>query len=129
MALKDKSFFSPKRLSASISFALEGLFLALRKEKNIHFHLLAAIVVTAAGIIFKLSQIEWLFIAICIFGVFSLELMNSAVEKTVDLVVKDFRPLAKQAKDLAAAAVLVYAVMTVIVGLIIFLPKIIRLFW
>jgi undecaprenol kinase len=58
-------------------------------------------------------------------GMLSLELMNTAVERVVDLATKDYHPLAKQAKDIAAGAVFIYAALSVIIGAIIFLPKII----
>ena len=58
-------------------------------------------------------------------GMLSLELMNTAIERAVDLITKDYHPLAKAAKDAAAGAVFVYALLSVIIGLIIFIPKII----
>ncbi len=71
-----------------------------------------------------LSAIEWMFISFAICGVLALELVNTAIERVVDLVTKDIHPLAKQAKDVAAGAVLLYAILSVIIGCIIFLPKI-----
>jgi len=64
-----------------------------------------------------------MFISCAICGVLALELVNTAVERVVDLVTKEFQPLAKQAKDVAAGAVLLYAILSVVIGCIIFLPK------
>ena len=76
-----------------------------------------------AGIILKLSQVEWC-ICLGLFGlVMALELVNTAVESVVDLVTSEYKPLAKIAKDTAAGAVLIAAIMAAIAGLIIFVPK------
>jgi len=87
-------------------------------------HCVAAVLVITFSIYFQLSAVEWLFILFAVGGVFALELINTAIERTVDLCTKDFHLLAKQAKDIAAGAVLVYAILSVIIGCIIFLPKI-----
>lgn len=129
MGYKDKHPFSYHRLKASFSFAIQGLLHAFKTEKNIHVHVLAGIIAVLCGVIFRINRYEWLFLVICIFGMFVLELINSAIERTVDLVTDKFKPLAQQAKDLAAGAVLVYAIMTVVIGLIIFLPKLLSFFW
>lgn len=118
--------FQWKRFLSSFRFALNGLRIAL-KEPNFRFHLTAAAAVVAAGFFFALSPIEWLFILVMIFGVLTLEVINTAIEKTVDLVTKDYQLLAKQAKDLAAGAVLLFSILAVLVGMIIFLPKALEL--
>ncbi|MFK2824404.1 diacylglycerol kinase family protein [Bacillus sp. B190/17] len=123
----DKKAFRWKRFKHSFRFALNGLKIAA-KEPNFRFHMAAASVVTAAGFILSLSRIEWLFILIMIFGVMVFEVINTAVEKTVDLVTKEYHPLAKEAKDLAAGAVLLFSFLSILIGAIIFLPKIWRLF-
>ena len=91
-------------------------------------HSLLAILVILAGLFFSISKIEWLFVLLCIAGMFSLEMLNTAIEKAVDLVTVEYHPLAKIAKDLAAGAVLVYTVYSIIVGMIVFLPKVIDFF-
>ena len=86
-------------------------------------HCLAVILVTAAGIAFGISATEWC-ICLLLFGmVVSLELVNTAVEAVVDLVTEEKKPLAKLAKDTAAGAVLIAAIMAAVSGVIIFLPK------
>ncbi|MBD8003605.1 diacylglycerol kinase family protein [Bacillus sp. Sa1BUA2] len=128
MAWKGRNAFSFGRLLASFTYAIQGLRHAIKTEKNFQIHLSAALIVSICGFVFRLGRIEWVFILICIFGMIALELLNSAIEKTVDLVTEEIKPLAKQAKDMAAGAVMVYAIMTVVIGLIIFIPKIMELF-
>jgi undecaprenol kinase len=126
MDLKDRGVFSRRRLAKSFRFAFQGIHHAFQNEKNFRFHMTAALLVAGCGIFFQLNKIEWLFIIICIFGMFALELINSALERAIDLVTEEYRVLAKQAKDMAAGAVLIYAMMTVLIGLMIFLPKIFK---
>ena len=88
-------------------------------------HAFSAILVVIAGLIFQVSAIEWLFLFLSIFLVVSFEIVNSAIENVVDLASDyHFSMLAKNAKDMAAGAVLVISGFAVITGLIIFVPKI-----
>ena len=90
-------------------------------------HCMAMVLVIAAGIILKLSITEWC-ICLVLFGVIlALELVNTAIEAVVDLVTEEYRPLAKLAKDTAAGAVLIASIMAAGTGLLIFLPKVLRL--
>lgn len=111
-------------LQKSFGYAFEGIFTGIKKERNMKIHCIMAVLVIAAGIILKLSPIEWC-ICLTLFGlVMALELVNTAVEAVVDLVMGETRhPLAKIAKDTAAGAVLIAALMSAIAGLIIFVPK------
>ena len=122
MGLKDNLSLHPKRLFSSFRFAGNGLKLALH-EPNIRVHAAAGIFVSAAGFIFELTRIEWCVLLLTIACVVSLEIVNTAIEKTVDLVTEEYRPLAKMAKDLAAGAVLFFACVAVIIGCILFIPK------
>ncbi|MFD1705442.1 diacylglycerol kinase family protein [Siminovitchia sediminis] len=128
MAWKDNHPFSLRRLAKSFTYAFQGILYAIKNEKNFQIHVLAALAVMVCGILLQLNKIEWLFIIICIFGMFSLELMNTAIERAVDHHSKEISPVAKQAKDLAAGAVLVYALMSIVIGSVIFLPKFAALF-
>ena len=112
------------RFFKGFHYAWQGILYGVKKEANFKFHLSAAIIVCIAAFSFSINKIEWLFVLTAIGGMLALELINTAIEKVVDLVTEEFHPLAKAAKDAAAGAVLVYAIFSAIVGLIIFLPKI-----
>ncbi|MFN2745286.1 MULTISPECIES: diacylglycerol kinase family protein [Bacillus] len=111
------------RLRKSFSHAFTGILKTFMSERNFQIHTGAAIVVIACGFIFRLTASEWAVILILIGGVLALELMNTAVEHAVDLFTKENHPLAKAAKDAAAGAVCVFAFVSCIIGLLIFLPK------
>ena len=95
--------------------------------ENLRIHILVMILVIVIGIILKISKIEWI-ICIILFGfVISLELINTAIENVVDLITIERKINAKIAKDVSAAAVLIAAVISVIIGLIIFVPKLLEI--
>ena len=109
---------------SSLEFALTGIFTAFKEEKNMRSHVLSAVAAIIAGLIFRISATEWLLLLLSIFLVIAFEIMNSAVENVVDLASDyHFSMRAKNAKDMAAGAVLVVSGFAVIAGLIIFLPK------
>ena len=109
---------------SSLEFALTGIFTAFKEEKTMRSHVLSALAAIIAGLIFRISATEWLFLLLSIFLVIAFEIMNSAVENVVDLASDyHFSMRAKNAKDMAAGAVLVVSGFAVITGLIIFLPK------
>ena len=115
------------RLFKSFKYAYEGLKYAFKYEQNILVHFLATILVIIAGIFFKISMTEWLVLTLIIGLVIATELINTSIEATIDLVTKEVHPLAKVAKDTAAAAVLIFGITAIIIGLIIFVPKFIEL--
>ena len=117
-----------KKFLLSFTYPIKGLKYAYRNEQNLAVDVGVALLVTIAGFIFKLNLVEWAILALTIGLVISCELINTAIEAVVDLVTEDYHSLAKVAKDTAAAAVFVFAIIAVIVGLIIFLPKVIALF-
>lgn len=106
----------------SFTYAFEGISTAV-KQQNMKFHLLSAVVVLIAGFLTGLSVIEWCVIIAVIAIVISLEMVNTAIEALVDLASPKLHPLAKVAKDVAAGAVLVFAIASVIIGGLIFFPK------
>lgn len=116
--------FSIKERIASFKYALNGLKIILETQHNFMIHLIAAILVTAAGLFFHVSNIEWIIIIITIAIVLCIEAINTSIEKLTDLVSPDYDEQAGKVKDIAAAAVLIAAIASVIVGVIIFLPKI-----
>ncbi len=90
-------------------------------------HLVCSIIVIGASFYFSITRLEWLFILIAIGGMLAFEIVNTAVERVVDLVTDEYHPLAKQAKDLAAGAVFLYAILSVIIGVVIFIPYLLKL--
>ncbi|RCW17723.1 UDP kinase [Streptococcus gallolyticus] len=131
MDLRDNN--SPKKwknrtLVASMEFAITGIITAFKEERNMRKHMVSAILAIIAGAVFRISAIEWLFLLLAIFLVITFEIINSAIENVVDLASNyHFSMLAKNAKDMAAGAVLVISGYAVLTGLIIFVPKIIAL--
>ncbi|MEE3392840.1 MAG: diacylglycerol kinase family protein [Lachnospiraceae bacterium] len=113
-------------LIKSFKYAFEGIFNCIRAERNIKIHITAAMLVTIAGAVLHISKTEWL-ICLLLFGlIIGLELMNTAVEAVVDLAADGkWYSLAKKAKDTAAGSVLIASIFAAIIGLIIFLPKVI----
>ena len=115
------------RLFKSFKYAFEGILYTLKYEQNMLIHIMATILVILLGLIVKLSIIEWLFCILFIGIVIATELINSSIEAVVDLISPDKNSLAKVAKDTASGAVLIFALTSLIGGLIIFVPKIIIL--
>ena len=120
----NKRKWKNRDVRSSVEFALTGIFTAFKEEKNMRSHVLSALAAIIAGLIFRISATEWLLLLLSIFLVIAFEIMNSAVENVVDLASDyHFSMRAKNAKDMAAGAVLVVSGFAVITGLIIFLPK------
>lgn len=108
----------------SFRCAFAGLWTLLKSERNAKIHCLAAILVVASGFFFHISTHEWFAIIFAIGSVFTAEAFNSAIERLSDVISPGWNSLIGQAKDLAAAAVLVSAIAAAAAGLIIFIPKI-----
>ena len=118
-----------KRKQYGFKRFLNSFKYAYQNEQNLVIHICVTIVTVITGLIFKLNNIEWLFILIMIGLVFCAELINTSIEAVVDLVSPEKHPLAKIAKDTASAAVLSLCVVAFIGGLCIFIPKIWGLFF
>lgn len=116
-----------KNVISSFKYAFQGMFSALKTERNLKIHVTIMILVIIAGIVLKISKIEWI-ICIILFGlVIGGEMLNSAIETVVDIAMPDINSKAKFAKDAAAGAVLVLAIASAIIGFMIFGPKLIAL--
>lgn len=113
-----------KNLIDSFKHAYEGVVYSAVKERNMHIHLISACLVVVFGALFSISYAEWLVCFVLIGLVISLELVNTAIEAVVDLITTDENSVAKLAKDTAAGAVLVASMISLFIGIIIFLPKI-----
>ncbi len=121
--MNDKKFSLSDRLR-SFRYALNGIRLLFQKEHNARIHLAAAAVVIGAGFVFKINPTEWIAILLCIALVIGMEALNSAIEKLADVVSPQHSAQIKRVKDISAGAVLICAVIALIVGCIVFIPKI-----
>lgn len=112
----------------SMTHAVDGIVYTIKHERNFKIELIMMIMVLVAGIYFKISNVEWLVLFLTISGVITLEMVNTGIERCVDLVTKDYHELAKIAKDVSAGAVLVMSMFSVCIGILIFLPRIVEMF-
>lgn len=109
----------------SFVFALSGIVHLFARERNVQIHGACALAVIALGFYCNLSVIEWALNVVSISAVITTEALNTAIERCVDLASPDWHALAKEAKDIAAGAVLLASISAAIIGLLIFLPKLI----
>lgn len=112
---------------ASFNHAMDGIEFAINHERNIKIEIFAGICASVLGFLLNISVIEWAILVLVIAMVLCLEFVNTAIERAVDLTTKEYHELAKAAKDVSAAAVLVMSMFSVIIGIIIFLPKLLIL--
>lgn len=122
--MKEQQRFSVSKRLKSFKYAFNGLQILFKEEHNARVHLLVAICVIAAGLFFNLSTNEWLAIVFSIGLVFSLEIVNSSIENIADFISPEKHEMIKKVKDLSAAGVLVGAITALIIGAMIFCPKI-----
>lgn len=116
-----------KRLRNSFKYALEGIKTAYHDEQNLRIHTIVAILVVLASFILKISSLEFLICIILIGLVLMAEFFNTAIESMIDMITLEENSYAKKAKDVSAAGVLVFVFFSSVIGVIIFLPKIIDL--
>jgi undecaprenol kinase len=117
-----------KKFINSFKYPFSGLRYAYKNEQNLAVDIGMAVIVIVLGVLLNISVVEWAILTITVGLVISLELVNTSIEAVVDLVTQEYHPLAKVAKDTSASAVLILAIVSIIEGIIIFLPKIIELF-
>jgi diacylglycerol kinase len=117
---KSAEFLRTRR--KSFAWAINGLIYAFKTQPNIWVHAIATILVVVVSIWLQISRFEWIAIIMAIGLVWVAELMNTVAETIVNISSPDKHPLARIAKDLAAAAVLITAIIAVAVGLIILGP-------
>ncbi len=110
-----------KHFLTALACALRGFRTAVRRERHLQFHLIAATGVIIFGFIDGLADWEWVAITLCIAAVITAELINTALERLADVVTSEQHPGIAAAKDIAAAAVLITSAASVVVGLIVFL--------
>lgn len=112
----------------SFGYAFEGIWAVISKERNMQIHCCAMALVIVAGFVFGISLVKWCMCFILFGLVMALEMVNTALESVVDLVTEERKPLAKLAKDAAAGAVLVAAIMAAVTGCMIFIPELAAFF-
>lgn len=113
----------------SFSCAWEGIKYTWRTQRNMKIHMVFAVVAIVLAAILQVSCASWLAIVICIFTVMALETLNTAIESLVDLVAPEWHELAKRAKDCAAGAVYIAAIGSLFIAAIIYIPRIIEIFF
>lgn len=129
MDSKDKNTEKNKQFITSIEFAFTGIQTVFDEERNMRKHVLLGIVAIIAGFVFRLNQMEWLWLLLSVFLVWIVEIVNTVFENVVDMFTDfHFHPIGKKIKDMAAGAVLMTAFFALIVAAIIFIPKILAFF-
>lgn len=129
MASKDNHQIEKNHhLIQAMGHAWDGIVDVVTQERNMRYHLLAAVVVIICGFLFHVDRLEWLWLLLAILVVFSAEFLNTVIEAVTDLLGEyHYDVNIKKAKDVAAGGVLITAIFAVLVGLIIFLPKLLKL--
>jgi diacylglycerol kinase len=112
---------------AGFGHAFKGLWYSLRTQRNTRIHVSIAILAILLGIVLHISAIEFAMVFVAIAGVFVAEMFNTVIELCIDLASPDYHPLAKIAKDVAAGAVLLSAMLSVVIGLFVFGPHLWKL--
>jgi diacylglycerol kinase len=125
--MKEQKFSIMNRIRSFIP-AFNGLKILIKEEHNSRIHLLAAILVLIASILFRISAIEWIVVIFAIGLVFVSEIINSAIENITDFISSEKNDIIKKIKDLSAAGVLISSFTSLIIGLIVFIPKVSKLF-
>jgi len=115
-----------KKFFKSILFALQGIKHFFSRDRNAKIQIVMGLTAIAVGCTVSLSSFQWLLVLLCIGFVISLEMINSAIERYCDLVTTDFHPGIKIIKDVASGAVLVASIMSLVIGLIIFIPSLVK---
>ena len=121
---KEKKAWREVKYREKFSNAFRGMYVVWKTTRHLFIHILTALSVIILGFYFKISSFEWIAIVFAIGFVIVSEIFNTAIEIDMDLTSPEYHPFARDTKDVAAAAVLLSAFVAIIVGLIIFLPKI-----
>lgn len=104
----------------SFGYAVEGFRTAVATERNIKVQLLVGVLAIVAGVVLRIDALSWVLVLLCIGLVLFAELVNTSIEAIVDLATQDLHPLAKRAKDIAAASVFTLSITAAVVGIIVF---------
>ena len=117
----------PQARFKSFLCAVRGIVVVLRSQPNAWIMVVAAVCTVATGLLLRVSLLEWCVLMVAVFLVFVAELINSAVECITDLVAPEYTPLARDAKDAAAGAVLLASILAFMAGSIVVVPKLMAL--
>lgn len=120
-----KKVLSIKRLKKSFGYAFKGIDDVVSNEPNMKIHVSVAILVVIMAFLLKVSLMEWIILVLLIGAVLAAETINTTIENLVDMYTKEYNEKAKVVKDTAAGTVLILAITAAIIGLMIFIPKII----
>jgi diacylglycerol kinase len=124
--MKETGGYRKSSLPAAFGYAFRGILWVVASQRNMKIHLAAAAAVSAAAVWFELSLVEGAVAVLAVALVMVAETINSAIEKVVDLVTPEYHQLARLAKDAAAGAVLLAAFFSVVIGVLVFLPHIVK---
>ena len=116
-------------VKGSFGYAFAGIAYAFRTQRNFKIHLAIGILVVILGFLLQIDFVSWALIWACIVAMFATELLNTSIESVVDMVSPEWSELAKRAKDCAAGAVCIVAFGSVVIGCIIFIPKLLSMFF
>ena len=116
-----------KDVAHKFKYSFQGLAYCFKNETSFTFEAIAVAIVVVLGIIFKISFMEWTFAIISLLLIMEIELLNTGIEATVDLVTQEFHPLAKIAKDCGSAATCIGTFVAIFVNFVIFITKIMNL--
>jgi diacylglycerol kinase (ATP) len=123
-----KNSSSPPARIQSFGYAFQGILVILKSQPNARIHAVATVIVCMAGFVFGFTRAEWCWIILAIGSVWTAEAFNTAFEFFADAASPEYHPLVKKGKDAAAGAVLVSAIGSALIGVIIMLPYVVRIF-
>ena len=116
-----------RKFANKFSYAIKGIWITIREEKSIWVHFLASAIVIGLGVWLDLSLIQWSIVSLAIGLVIGFEVFNSAIEALVDMISFQYNLKVKKIKDISAGATFFVTIIAIIVGCLIFIPKIIDL--
>lgn len=116
-----------KKSNIGFRYAWNGICSAVKSERNLRIHLLCGSLATLVGFILQLTRIEWMILLLVIMSVLVAEIFNTVVEQLIDYIKPEIHPAAKFIKDAAAGAVLMTAITAVLIGCLLFIPRVIHL--
>ena len=118
---------APIKLGKAFSCASAGIFYAIRTQRNFKIHIAFAVIAIVLGFVLSIPYPSWLAVILCITAVFALEIVNTSIEAIVDMVSPEWHDLAMKAKDCAAGAVLMFAIGSIIIAAVVYIPPLVEI--